>query len=290
MKTRKFSGEKAVVAIQNVKEKDYWLHKLSGHLTKNHFPYDFKNKPGISIEPFKFKFSGELLARLMKVSSAADHMLHMILTAAAALLLQKYTAVEDIIVGTSIYKQDIDFDMEFINTVLPLRNRINTQLTFKELLKQVRQTIVEAIENQNYPIEILAERLNLPSSHNDEFPLFDILILLENIQDRKYIHHIKTNMVFSFSRQEECIKGVIQYNSSCFRESTIQRITAHLKELLQNALSDGEKKLSRIEILSEQEKHQLLFEFNNTQSKYPAGQTIQRLFEEQVEKNPDSTA
>ena len=179
MKIKKFSGKKAVAASQNVKEKDYWLNKLSGHLTKNHFPYDFKNKQGISIEPYKFKFSGELFARLMKVSSALDHILHMTLTAGAALLLQKYTAAEDIILGTSIYKQDMESDTEFINTVLLLRNHINPRLTFKELLKQVRQTIVEAIENQNYPIEILAERLYLPSSHDDQFPLFDIFVLLE---------------------------------------------------------------------------------------------------------------
>jgi len=104
------------------------------------------------------------------------------------LLLHKYTGQTDIILGTSIYKQESEG--HFVNTVLALRNRSDDRMTFKDLLLQVRQTILEANENQNYPIETLLYRLNIPYTQTD-FPLFDVAVMLESIHERRYIEPIQ---------------------------------------------------------------------------------------------------
>ncbi|MCW1242762.1 non-ribosomal peptide synthetase, partial [Bacillus pretiosus] len=49
-------------------------------------------------------------------------------------------------------------------------------------------------------------------------------------------------------------------------------------------------KLSELELLSEREKNQILFDFNDTDACYPRDITIQKIFEEQVEKTPDKVA
>ena len=72
------------------------------------------------------------------------------------LLLYKYTGSRDIIVGAPTYKQD--GEGKLINTVLALRNRMESHLTFKEFLLQVAQTVFEANENQNYPIHKIEKR------------------------------------------------------------------------------------------------------------------------------------
>ncbi|WP_459735731.1 AMP-binding protein, partial [Peribacillus sp. N1] len=47
---------------------------------------------------------------------------------------------------------------------------------------------------------------------------------------------------------------------------------------------------SELELLLEEEKNQLLKEFNHTDAEYPKDTTIQQIFEEQVEKTPDHIA
>jgi amino acid adenylation domain-containing protein len=276
----------------NIKERDYWLGKLSGELVKSTFPHDHYNHPktGTSKQGEKqitFKFPPDLFSRLMEVTNGCDYTLQMVLVAALGLLLRKYGNREDILIGTSIYQQDMEGD--FVNTALTLRNNLSDDLTFKQLLLQVKQTMMEAVENQNYSIETLLYQLELPFSETD-FPLFDVALLLENIQNREYLEFIPVNMTFSFSRDESDIKGIIRYNPSLYRKTTIERIITHFINSLAQALANANARILEIEVLSPQEKDQLLYDFNDTTLEYPQDKQLQQLFAQQVRKTPGVTA
>jgi amino acid adenylation domain-containing protein len=296
MERNNYSDLIAVAANQNVKERDFWLNKFSGELVKSSFPYDnnVKNMAGGKIERVKFKIIGELYSKCVSACKGTDHALHMLFTAVLVVLLHKYMYDDnnDIIVGSPIYSQDMDTDanIELINTVLALRNQINDDMTFKELLTQVRQTIIEAVENQNYPLEILMKKLGLEFFEKD-IPLFDIAILVENIHDKKYLHHIiHLNMIFSFFRGDKSIDGVIEYNGALYREQTVERIIRHYIQVTKTVLFESGLKLSDIDLLSEEEKKQILYDFNDTAREYPASKAIHELFEEQVKRTPDHVA
>ena len=187
MKDRDSAGKVAFTASQYGKEKQYWLNKFSGELKKSSFPYDHfptaMDKGGTDL--MNFGFPRETSSELIKLSKEMEHRLYMILTAGLVALLYKYTGNNDIIFGSPIFKQEREG--EFINTVLPLRIQISERITYKELLLQgVRPTVTEATEHQNYPVETLLFQLDMPAT-GKEFPLFDVVILLENIQYNKYI-------------------------------------------------------------------------------------------------------
>jgi len=278
-----------VAAGQHIKERDYWRSKLSGESIKSSFTYDEQETtlPSRTIEAVTFTCDGQLFAQLMEVSKHKDHALHIILVTALAALLSRYTGREDIVVGTPIYRQANEG--EFINTVLIIRNWLNPDITFKELLVQVKQTVLEAVENQAFPVELLPELLNIPVSE-DDFPLFDTALLLENIHEKQYLEHIPLNMVFRFLRTDKCLEAAVEYNFSLYEASTVERIISHFKRLMENALSDLDLLVFNIEILSEEEKNQLLVDFNDTDKEYPADKTIHQLFEEQAEKTADNIA
>jgi fengycin family lipopeptide synthetase E len=138
-------------ANRNKREGDYWLNRLGGEWTKSTFPYNYANRKAISsasrVERMEFRLGGEQFSKLLQFSNDSDLRLHMILAAGVAALLCKYTGNDDIIVGTPIYKQEVEG--EFTNTLLPLRYSLTPDMTFKELLLQVRQIIREAVENQD---------------------------------------------------------------------------------------------------------------------------------------------
>ena len=148
---RKYSDKLAVAANQNIEERDYWLEKLSGNPVKTHFPYDYNHSPrdrekiedqvrefskDTNSNSISFRFPGELFAKAMNLSSGVDLKFHMILAASLMALLERYTGHKDIMIGSPILKQDIKID--FVNTLLIFRNRVEKHMTFKQLLLEVR--------------------------------------------------------------------------------------------------------------------------------------------------------
>ncbi|CAM1359125.1 putative Phenylalanine racemase (ATP-hydrolyzing) [Tenacibaculum xiamenense] len=82
----------------------------------------------------------------------------------------------------------------------------------------------------------------------------------------------------------------IEYNSSLFKSSTIERLFNHYQVLLKNIVSDIKRPIGAISIVTESEKHTLLEEFNSTKVPYPKGKTLVDLFSAQVLETPDSIA
>jgi len=289
MRDNKHALDIVSAGIQQSKERDYWLDKLSGELTKTHFPYDNKEIIGekADYDRLEFAFSDETYSKLMKLRNGNDSLLHMIFTAGLTGLLWRYTEQKDIIIGSTIIKQEVKG--KFINTVLALRNKIEGSMTFKELLLEVRDTIIEATKNQNYPIEGLLHYLNIPYSDKN-FPLFDTALLLENIHEKSYIDHIDLNMIISFKRNEENITGTVEYNPKRYDKVTIHKIVKHYIRLIEAGISDVNIRLGEIEIMSSEEMNQILNEFNRTKTDYPKNKLIYELFEEQVRRAPDKIA
>lgn len=289
MDNKKKSQELIIAASQAVKERKYWLDRMSGDLVKTGFPYDSPDKVGKEekYRQWSFEFSDSVNTQLMKLSNNSDSRLHMILTAVLLVILHKYTGSNDIIVGTSIDKQEMEGN--FINTVLALRNRVEEHMTLKELILQERDTVRQAMENRNYPIETLLYELNIPY-HGGEFPLFDIAILLDNIHAKKYLDNIELNMTFCFSRIDRQVRGEVEYNALLYAETSMSQIVSRMEFILGNLFNYLEQPLSQIDMLTENERHQLLVEFNASRSGYPKEKTLHELFEEQVEKTPTDTA
>jgi amino acid adenylation domain-containing protein/non-ribosomal peptide synthase protein (TIGR01720 family) len=289
MKNNNYDSEVKIAAGQFTKEEDYWLKQLSGDLAVSRFPYDKKYERERLLEGLTFKFSFPLSASLLRISSDSDSRLFMLLVAGVVVLLRKYSGNDDVIVGAPIYKQEIE--ARFINTALALRSIIRDDMTVKELLLQLRQTITEADENQNYPLETLIYKLDISTVAGESHGgLFDVAVLLENIHNKKYIEHTNPNIIFSFLRTGEELGGLLEYNSLCYDHWTAERIIAHLTTVLQRMLADVTVKVTTVDITLEEEKKQVLFEFNNTTAAYPSSKTIHELFEEQAGATPDHTA
>ncbi|MGD2084988.1 MAG: amino acid adenylation domain-containing protein [Candidatus Aminicenantes bacterium] len=283
-----------VAANLNRRAKDYWVNKLAGDIIKTTFPNDNNGGPAgdagneqVKMETFPFHMKGELVSQLLKISSGSDPRLHMVLVAALVVLLYKYSGNKDIIVGSPVYKPDQKGD--YINTVLALRVKLEKHMTFKQLLLNVRETIIEADEHQDYPIEELLRQLKMEASR-DDFPLFDVMVLLENVHGRDYIRHVGHNITFSFSRADRVIDGVIEYNASRFHRGQVEKIGCYYLHLLANALANPGSAIPGIEMLPEEEKKQLLFQFNDTDAHYFPAHHIHEFFEKQAEKNPGNTA
>ena len=301
---QKYSDKLAIIATQNIKERDYWLAKLSEPLERIHFPYDNEYHPGETrkienqipqsskhMDNISFRFSKQLFDKSMKLSGGLDLKLHMILTAGLMILLEKYTSQKNIMIGSPILKQDTK--RELINKLLIFRNRVEKSMTFKQLLLEVRETIINAADNQNYPLVVLIDQLKLPVI-GSESPFFDVALLLENLHDISYIQDIYRSITFSFRRTDQEVQGDILYDSRLYLQNTIRRISDHLIRLLDTALENVNIPLGEIDMLLNEEKNQLLSQFNRSLTSIEPREvqalTLDEALEKQVKTLPDHIA
>jgi amino acid adenylation domain-containing protein len=296
MKTNNMPGQEEISAVQNIEEKNYWLNRLSGELTRSYFPYDFNrvNAGAVQTEAAAGQLPAETCSRLAKMSGGADVRVFIILGAAAAVLLSKYTHHTDVIVGTVIFGQDGDkAGGPIINTVLPLRHGLDDGITFKEVLVRAGKTLMGADRYRNYPLEKLFGLLDMDASGDHGFPLFDTAVLFEGLHDRDTLRDIPVNTLFIFKRcgeSGESIEVTLEYNSLRYRERTAGQILSHYMTLLRNALSDVDAPISGLDVLSGEERKEILFVFNDTKADYRGEKTMQRLFREQAARTPGHTA
>ncbi|MCP4221666.1 MAG: amino acid adenylation domain-containing protein, partial [bacterium] len=285
-----FPEELIIEANLNIKEQLYWLDKLGGDTPHCRFPRDYETPVSTDEHDapqgtIPFTFPTAVCQKLEKVSKGSDYTCNLILSTSVFILLHFYSGSNDIIIGTPIYKQETEENL--INHILPLRAVFEKEMQAKQLLLQVRQTITEAVDHLNYPMEILVERLGLYIGAGSEgFPLFDVAVVLENIHDKKDIASFEPGILFRFSRQSDGLSGALEYDSRFYRPGSTETICRHFPLVLEMVLEDSTRVIDHMQLLQAEERSRILMEFNDTAAAYPRESSIVELFVEQVEKNP----
>ena len=285
----------------------YWLKQLANIPKVLELPTD---RPRPATQTFKganysFELTPPLSAALNRLSQQQGTTLFMTLLAGFQTLLWRYTAQEDIVVGSPIANRNrgeteglIGF---FVNTLV-LRSNLAGNPSFEELLKQVREVSLGAYAHQDLPFELLVERLQ-PERDLSHAPLFQVMFVLQNAPISELelpgltlstleseSETSKFDLTLYMTETESGLSASFEYNTDLFEPATISRMVGHLETLLSAIVANPQQKLSELSFLTEPERQQLLSLGNNTQVDYPQDQSIDRLFEAQVEKTPDAVA
>ncbi len=267
----------------------YWVNKLSGRLPETTLPAD-KLRPtrqaGL-FETYCFDLPASVSEKVVKLAKSSDLSIYLILVSALTVLLHRYTDDEDVIIGSPVYKATSDTGST--NNLVPLRFEVASSLKFKDHLLRVKQTVLEAYSNQDYPFEKIVELLKI-SPQDSRFPVFDIIVLLENIHDESCVKEVRNNITFSFAAQAHNISGKVRYNPALFEQLTIKRAVVHYTNVLRSVLQNINTELSKVSLLTEEEERRLLVGFNQSARPLPQNQTISQLFEAQALKTPDRLA
>lgn len=268
-----------------LKNKKYWESKLL-----NEFPRDYitndkfeHNRLKHNLESHMFSLREDNFELLNRLCNNSNEKLQVVLIAGVASLLYKYSDETDVILCTSIEKQDDDKNL--INTILPIRQTIIGKSIFKEVIISTKNLLIEAVEHQNYPVASI-----LKIEKNDENKadaLIDVAIILTNTQKRDYISELKANINFIFERNASDVVCTIEFNPGLYDLSSILNIGDKLVQLLSNVLSDLNKPLDQIEIVSEIEK---VFLLNEVPQNYKFSRSVNQIIEENAKSNPNQVA
>src|SRR4029078_6311858 len=93
-----------------------------------------------------------------------------------------YTGRDDIVVGTDVANRtqvETENLIGFFVNLLPIRTRVSRSATFIELLRQVKEVLLEAYAHQELPFEKLVEELK-PDRDLSRNPLAQVLFVMQN--------------------------------------------------------------------------------------------------------------
>jgi amino acid adenylation domain-containing protein len=303
-------------------QETYWVNLFADEIPVLSLPFDYPRPRVQSFEgnALNFELSTEHSEALTNLAMRTGTTLYMVLLAIYNILLSKISGQEDIVVGTPIAgRRYVGLEKiigMFVNT-LAMRNYPQGEKTFADFLEEIKKRTLAAFENQEYQFEELVEQVtvNRDASRN---PLFDVLLSLPNVGDQNSDipdtpgaqtagsktnpaspHDMENGMKNSTSKFDITLSLIggrerlfcsLQYCTKLFKKETIERFIRYFKTILSLVTRKPEVELREIEVMPEEEKKQILIDFNDTRGEYPQDKTIHQLFKEQVEKTPDYIA
>ncbi|KZN55553.1 hypothetical protein N474_01060 [Pseudoalteromonas luteoviolacea CPMOR-2] len=285
---------------------EYWQKQLEGIAPVHNLPLDYERGPtksqqGKVVTGHINKSLSEAILQLAKIQKITPFML---LHAALALLLSRHSNNTDVVIGTPVANRT-QAELEsligcFINT-LTLRAEV-THDTLSDYFCHIKQVNLDAQAHQGVAFERLVDLLNVPRSMAYT-PLFQILFTLDTNETKVLdvpglsftvmdnpTQVVKFDIDITAAVTREGIKISWVYDETLFKQQTIERLNAHLFGLLERMVNMPNACLAELSVLSDDERHYLLVERNQTALDYADESLIHQVFEAQVESQSERLA
>jgi amino acid adenylation domain-containing protein/non-ribosomal peptide synthase protein (TIGR01720 family) len=260
---------------------EYWTKKMSHRLSRLSLPLrkdlNEKDAAGQSWASAPLTIPGAVATKLKTIAKSADAALFILFLSGVNITLGKYTGIDDLVVGTTAPAAGGNHSPVFCRTHLP------GCLTVKEAIQRTTQEVREAFNYSEYSLAVI----------NGQNPteLFKVAVIYDHFQEKdQALESFEQVLVLSGQYDQLDLYLEVNYLPDVFSQELSFRFCRHVIRILEIIAGDIGRKISRLEILSEEEKKEILEDFNNTEVDFPGTQILSRLFEKQVERTPDSMA
>ncbi|HEX6767915.1 MAG TPA: condensation domain-containing protein, partial [Candidatus Binatia bacterium] len=284
-------------------QEKYWRTRLGGNVPAVRLYLDHPRPP---VPAFLRASAAQdldlrLCRRINNLCGRKNSTLDVCLLAAFATLLLRYTGQEAFIVKSlssdSLRWLDSRTPETFTNPVALYANLVGDP-SFAAFLDRLAQNVREAAIYRDYPFAKIQRDRNIQQANISRimFVLVGMPTLIsaepiteDHLDDgAEYIN--QCDLVFLLTPSGESLTLTCQYDAELFEVDTIQSLLDHYETLLEGIVAQPEAKLSRLPLLTELERDELIITRNATKTEYPKDQCIHALFEAQVEKTPDAVA
>jgi amino acid adenylation domain-containing protein len=288
----------------------FWRNELEGIPPALEVPGDRPRpvKPAGPSATVPLHIPARLVAALVELSHDEGTTLFSTLLAGWQTLLHRWTGAVDFCVSTPVAGRTLpEFEPLiglFVNTLV-LRAELSGDPSFREALQRSSETVLRAHEHQDMPFEQLVAELR-PEREIGRTPLVSTVIALQNLGGRLPTlpslevspvslpgGGAKFDLTLELAQDEDKrgLLGALEYRSDFFEHSTVKRLTDQFIRLLEGAAADPDRHLSRLPLLSRQERQQILVDWNGGKSKSEVQvPTVHELLAQRVQEAPGRAA
>jgi amino acid adenylation domain-containing protein len=284
----------------------YWQAQLAGLPALHSLPTD-------RMRPARQSFAGAhlesaipngTLAGLRNLCRDSGATLFMVLSAAWSIVQARFSAVDDVVVGTPVAgRESVGLERTvgcFINNVV-LRFDVSGSPSFVEYLAQVRQTALDAYSHAELPFEMLVEDLN-PVRTSSHTPLFQVLLALQSYEESPLslegtrcesrmqgYPYSKFDISLYCRERTDGVDVLWEYATALFDEATVQRMSRAFAVVLEAIAMDPSTALDRLPLVDPPEQ-QLLMAMARGPVVQRAEEPVHVWFEARCEQAPQRRA
>ena len=300
----------------------FWLDVLAGDLESLDLATDRPRPPvqtwnGASASVLLPAALAEHLGRL---GSESGTTLYMTLLAAYQALLHRYTGQDDILVGSPTAgrtRPELSGIVGYFVNPLVMRGDLGGDPHFRDFLDRIRRTVLAAFRHQDYPFDLLVERLH-PERGLSRPPIFQVLFTLQQAPRLRAegldafalgrggahltlgglewesvpveIRAAQFELALAAARADDGLALTLTYNRDLFEAVTAERFLGHLGRLLEAIIAAPDTRLCALELLTPEERHQILVAWNATAADVPRELGLHELVAAQARRTPDAVA
>src|SRR5579872_7422576 len=249
--------------------------------------------------------SKDVVAPLNELSRQQGVTLYITLLAAFKTLLHRHTRQTDIVVGSPIACRD-RVEVErllglFVHTHA-LRSDLSGDPTFLEVVRRVREVVLQAYEHQEVPGELLLKTLPIERSTSGH-PLFQVVFGWQNTPPENWklpaveatkidleTGTAKFDWTVLVSDSRDGLRLRSEFSTDLCEPATMTRILRQFQALLAEITASPASRISEFSLLTRTERDQVVVEWNRSQSVYERESRIHEVFEERAAETPEAIA
>lgn len=267
----------------------YLLGKLQKIVSSGYM--DERLKKNDSREKYLFSLEPQLSQKMIKVSGGSDVTLYIVLLSAFIGFLHRYTGRENLAVSIPVYNREHKNSNDTLpNELIPIFQSIEEGSCFKDLLIELKQQFVHAVEHQDYPISNIWEILNIKSDQGNAL-LKNLVFASANIHDLNSVLSLKDYRILVVcNRDGERIDVSVHFSSSLYSLSDISDMVKYGLFFINEVLDDMSTALTCMRLMSNDSATALLELVHNAPMAPPITQTLVQRFEDQAARSPEGVA
>ena len=245
-------------------KREYWLDRFKGEIPLLKMPLDNKRPPQKS-------FNGDVLCVKLEETSKRkietfisnnEVTLFSFLLSIFNVLLYKYTGQQDIIIGSVASGRNMhEFSSIYglLMKTLVIRSFPDPEKKMNDFVNEVNSDVVNTIENQDYLYSDLLKEVNY-CDHPNRNPLFDVILVVQNYDlpsvntdkfhfepfQGKYKRMSKVDLSIIVNSFSNTLTINFEYNTDLFLKETIERISGHFVNIIDQVIENFEGKIRDI--------------------------------------------
>jgi amino acid adenylation domain-containing protein len=285
---------------------NYWLEQFKRRAPLLDLPLD-RSRPSVrSTEGATRRrhISKAVYQAIKRVGAQRKCTLFATLLASFHALLGRLSGQDDIVIGIPTAGQSLFENVTLVGhcvNFLPVRGNLTGDPSMGEFLVQIKRTLLDAYEHQNYTYGRLIRQLKIQRDPA-RLPLMEVQFNLERLGaamnfsglevavDPNPKTFVNQDLFLNVIESDDGLVLDCDYNTELFDASTIDRWLGHYETLLESIAADADRPLSRLPLLTKAEIKQLAVDWNDTRAEYPGKVCVHQLFEEQVRRTPEAIA
>ncbi len=295
---------------ENIKKavvEEFWLKTLAGELPETALPVVGEKADGSTgTGTLEIPFSAPLDEWLTKASRGNDTALFVLVLAAFNIALSRYAGTDELVVGIIPPSRNgadnpLDNPLLFTRLNLPPDNH---GFTLKSALLLTREKVQKAIKYRDFDLDEILEQLNARTQPGQGTAnLFNIALAHESSlpnpaapidsQSNRATPLSSFDVAAVLRKETQTGSGttlLMHYKTSRYPAQSLHLFGQAIVTVLERIKEDSATSLTSLDILSEQEKEQILCNFNATAREFPGDKTLHQLFQAQVARTPRNIA